>query len=108
METPFGSSSSLAYYRKGDIHQLEPVRKEKGKKNKANLDKDIPVSIVIPDVSVGDLILVDLPVPSNVFVDDLLVRVPSLRVLVQELHVRVGRGRVEVVVEFLNVLSVVT
>jgi hypothetical protein len=42
-----------------------------------------------------------------VFADEIFVRISLLRVFVQELHVRVGRRRVQVVVQLFHVFSVV-
>lgn len=71
------------------------------------LDKDVPVTILVKRVRVQELVLADLSTPVSGFLLELFVGEFVLGVLVQELHVRVGRRRVEVVVELLDVLSVV-
>lgn len=75
---------------------------------KAYLDEHIPVTIFIEDTSIHELVFWLLPVPALVLRDQLFVREPSLRVLVEVLHVGVrGRG-VEVVVELLDIFTVVS
>jgi hypothetical protein len=41
------------------------------------------------------------------FLNQLIIGELGLRILVQELHVRVSRGRVEVIVQFLDVFPVI-
>ena len=71
------------------------------------LDKDIPVAIVIEGIRVQDLELGDITVAVHVFADELLIREGLLGVLVEELHVRVGRRRVKIVIQLLDVLAMV-
>lgn len=72
-----------------------------------NLDEDVPVAVVVERIRVGDLKLGNVAAAVGRLADELLVRVRPLRVLVQHLHVRVGRRRVEVPVQLLDVLAVV-
>ena len=78
---------------------------EKGKQTR--LHKDIPVTIVVECIRIQDLKLRNVPVAIDVLADKLLVWVCLLGVLVEELHIRVGRRRVEIVIELLDVLAVV-
>lgn len=109
IETPSALSSSLAYcVRTPELDQFNfPCRREPREQVKAHLDKDIPVAVVVERVRVGDLVLGNVAAAVGRLADQLLVRVRPLRVLVQHLHVRVGRGRIEVPVQFLDVLAVV-
>lgn len=72
-----------------------------------HLDKDIPIPILIKYIRIQNLKLIHLPTAMRRLLDQLIVRVLVLRVFVEELHVGVGRGRVEVVVEFFDVFAVV-
>ena len=73
-----------------------------------HLDKDIPISILLKRIGIQNLVLADIPTSMSRFLLQLLVREFALGVLVKELHVRVGRGGIEVVVELLDIFSVVT
>lgn len=73
-----------------------------------HLDKDVPVSVLVEKLSVHELKLGDISASILIFLSQLGIRVFALRVFVEEFHVRVSWGRVEVVVNFLDVLSVVT
>ena len=74
----------------------------------AYLDKDVPVPILIKDIGIHQLELRNISTSVLILLLDLLVGEGGLRVLVQELHVRVSRGRVEVPVHFLDIFSVVS
>jgi hypothetical protein len=78
-----------------------------GKEEQAHLDENVPVAIIIKHIGIHDLKLADVAAAVARLANELLVRVLALRVLVEHLHVRVGRGRVEVPVLLLDVLSVV-
>ncbi len=71
------------------------------------LDEDVEVPAALEDAGVPELELGVLPRPAPVLGGELRVRELALRVLVEHPHVRVSRGRVEVVVELLHVLAVV-
>jgi hypothetical protein len=73
-----------------------------------HLDKHIPISILLKRIGIQNLVLADIPTSMSRLLLQLLVRELALGVLVKELHVRVGRGRIEVVVELLDIFSVVT
>jgi hypothetical protein len=72
-----------------------------------HLDENVPIPVVVERVRVGDLELSDVAATVAILSDELLVWVGTLGVLVEVLHVGVRRGRVEVVVDLLDVLSVV-
>ena len=71
------------------------------------LDEHIEVAILIEDTGVEQLVLEVLPAPATVGRDQLVVGVRRLRVLVEVLHERVGRRRIQVEVVLLDVLAVV-
>ena len=71
------------------------------------LGEDVEVAAVIKDPRVEELELGVAPGATPVLVEQLLVRELALRVLVQRLHVGVGRRRIEIVVALLDVLAVV-
>ena len=96
-----GSCSSLAY-----CEERQHTFACKAK-SCAHLHEDIPVPILSERVRVQNLILGSVTVAVLVHANELLVRIRLLRILVQVLHVRVGRGGVEVVVELLDVLAMV-
>lgn len=73
-----------------------------------HLNEDIPVPIIVKDIGVGNFKLANVPSTVVTLSNELLVRVRSLRVLVEVLHVRMSRGRIQVVIDFLDVLSVVS
>lgn len=75
---------------------------------KAYLNEHVPVAIFIEDTSIHKLVFWLLPVPLLVLRDQLLVREPPLRVFVEVLHVGVCRGGIEVVIELLDVFTVVS
>jgi hypothetical protein len=70
-------------------------------------DEHVEVAIVVEDAGVDQLVLEVFSTERLVATDDLIVRVCRLRVLVQVLHVRVGRRGIEIEVVFLHVLAVV-
>ena len=72
-----------------------------------DLDEHVPVPVILKQVSVQNLVLRYVASTLLVFLHELLVRVSLLRVLVQELHVRVRRRRVEIIVQLLDVLAMV-
>jgi len=67
----------------------------------------VEVAVALEHARVDELVLELLPRPRPVDVDQVEVRKRRLRVLVEPLHVRVGRRGVEVVIQLLDVLSVV-
>jgi hypothetical protein len=72
-----------------------------------HFDKNIPVTVFIEDVGVKYLELGDFATAMLVLTNDILVRIGLLRVLVQKLHVGVSRRRIKVVVEFLDIFSMI-
>ena len=71
------------------------------------LDEDVEVPVVVEDPRVEQLVLELLARPPPVRLEEVPVRELALRVLVEVLHVRVRRRRVEVEVVLLDVLAVV-
>ena len=71
------------------------------------LDRDVEVAPLVEDAGVEDLVLPSAPSAPGVLLDQPTVRKLGLGVLVEVLHVRVGRRRVELVVKLLHVLAVV-
>src|SRR5438105_2590157 len=70
-------------------------------------DLDVEVPIAVEHAGVHELVLGRLPAAPAVFVDEIRVRKRRLRILVEELHVRVGRRAVDVEVVLLHVLAVI-
>ena len=91
-------SSSLAYY-----HECCTSRQP----HLTHLDEDVPVSVLVKQLRVHELELGDISASVLVLLLELVVGVLSLGVFVQVLHVRVRRGRVEVVVDLFDVFTVV-
>ena len=71
------------------------------------LQEDVEIPVVVEDPRVDELVFELLPRPPPVRVEEVTVGELALRVLVEVLHVRVGRRRVEVEVVLLHVLAVV-
>ena len=71
------------------------------------LDQHVEVAIGLEHAGVDQLELSHVLTPPAVFLDQPLIRVGCLRVLVERLQVRMGRRRVEVVVQLLHVLAVI-
>ena len=71
------------------------------------LDEDVEVSVVVEDAGVEEFILHLVPGATTVRLHQVGVGEGRLRVLVEVLHVRVGRRAVEVEVVFLDVLAVI-
>ena len=72
-----------------------------------HLHKDIPIAILVKRVRVQDFILGHVPAPLLILGHKLLIGEPSLRILVQKLHIRMRRRRIEVVVQLLHVFAMV-
>jgi len=72
-----------------------------------DLNKDVPVTIIIKRVGVENFELFDITTPALRLSHELFVGIRALRVLVEHLHVAVGWGGIDVVVELLDVLAVV-
>src|SRR5262249_38314878 len=71
-------------------------------------DEDIEVPILIKNAGVDQFIFKLLAISSGVGLNQFVVRIGGLWVLVQVLHVGVGRGAVQVEVVLLDVLAVVS
>ncbi len=70
-------------------------------------EEDVEVPVILEDPRVEQLVLELFPRPPPVRLEEIPVGELALRILVEVLHVRVGRRRVEVEVVLLDVLSVV-
>src|SRR5262249_33212030 len=71
------------------------------------LDEHVEVAIAVEDTGVDELVFALLPAAPRVLLDEFVVRERRVRVLVQELHVRVRRGAVEIKVLLLDGRAVV-
>src|SRR6516162_268860 len=71
-------------------------------------DEDVEVAVVVEDAGVEQLVLELIPAAAAVGVNQIGVRELPLRILIEVLHVRMGRRAVEIEVVFLDVLAVVT
>ena len=85
----------------GDLHQ-EVFRAAFGV-----LDEDVEIAVAVEDAGVQELILKLFPIASPVRLHQVGVREGRLGILVEELHVGVGRRAVEVEIVFFDVLAVV-
>lgn len=79
----------------------------RAKAKETDLHKDIPVPVVVKSVRIQDLVLCHISVPMDVLCHELFVRILALGVLVQKFHVGMGRCRVQIVIELLDVFAVV-
>lgn len=79
-------------------------REERG----THLDVDVPVAILVKEVSIHQFKLANLPAPVLVLFLQLLVWEFGLRVLVEIFHVRMCRGRVEVIIDLFDVFTVIS
>ena len=77
------------------------------RKYSTHFDKNVPVTVFIEDVGIKYLKLGDLATAMLILANDILVRIGLLRVLVQKLHVGVSRRRIKVVVQFLDIFSMI-
>ena len=71
------------------------------------LDEHVEVAILVEHAGVEQLVLELVPAPAAAGLDEVGVREGRLRILVEVLHVRMGRRAVEVEVVFLDVLAVI-
>ena len=71
------------------------------------LNKDIEIAVVIEDAGVEELILHLVPGALSVCLHKIVVGIGGLRILVEILHVGVGRRAVEIEVIFLHVLAMI-
>ncbi len=85
----------------GDVHQ-EVFRAAFGV-----LDEDVEIAVAVEDAGVQELILQLVPIAPPVRLHQVGVREGRLGILVEELHVGVGRRAVEVEIVFFDVLAVV-
>ena len=77
-------------------------------RGRTDLDEHIPVLVVVESVGVGDFEFSNISTSIAAFPNQRVVGIFSLRVLVEILHVRMRRRRVEVVVELLDIFSVIS
>lgn len=78
------------------------------RRKKTDLDVNVPVAILVKEISIHQFKLAHLPAPVLVLILQLLVREFGLRVFVEIFHVRMCRGRVEVIVNLFNVFTVIS
>jgi len=71
------------------------------------LDEHVEVAVLVEHARIEQLVLHVVPAPAAARLHEVGVRVGRLRILVEVLHVRMGRRAVEVEVVFLNVLAVI-
>ncbi len=71
------------------------------------LDEDVEIAVLVKGACVHELVFGLVPGPLLIDLDQLAVGIGLLRILVEALHVRVGRRVVEVIVIFLHILPVV-
>ena len=71
------------------------------------LDKDVKIPILIEHTRVDQFVLELVSAPTSARIDQVFVWICRLRILVEILHVRMGRRTVEVEVVFLDVLTVI-
>jgi len=71
------------------------------------LDEDIEVAVLVEDASIKQLVFLCMFVARLVGFDDLHARVLGVRVLVEVLHVRVGRRTIEIEVVLLDIFAVI-
>ncbi len=88
------------------VHRLDPDQ-EVLRSRLGVLDEDVEVAVLVEGAGVQQLVLQLVLSARGVGPEQVLVREPALRVLVEVLHVRVGRRAVEVEVVLLHVLAVV-
>ena len=70
-------------------------------------DEHVEVAILVEHAGVEQLVLELVPAPAAAGLDEVVVGIGRLRILVEVLHVRVGRRAVEVEVVLLDVLAVI-
>lgn len=73
-----------------------------------NLKKYVPVAIIVKGIGVENLELGHVSTSVLIFSYQLLIWESPLRIFIEEFHIRMGGGRVEIVVEFLHVLPMIT
>ena len=71
------------------------------------LDEHVKVAVLVEHAGIDQLILEVLPAPAPVGLDQVVVGVGRLRILVEVLHIRMGRRAVEVEVILLDILAMV-
>jgi len=74
----------------------------------AHLDENVPVTVLVKGIGVKYLELNNLATAMPIFANDVFIWIGPLRVLVQKLHVGVSRRGIQVIIQFLDVLSVIS
>lgn len=82
--------------------------KEAWKASNTNLNKNIPITIFFECIRIQNFILGDVTTTILVLSHKLLVRIASLRVLVEKLHVRMSRSGVQVIVQLFDIFTVIS
>lgn len=96
-----GSCSSLAYCFTGQFRL-------RFRRRTTNLYKDVPVAIIVEGIAIENLELFYFSRPLLVLCHELLIREPPLGVFVEELHIRVGRCRIQVIIQFFHIFAMIT
>lgn len=96
-----GSSSALAYYMR--VGQFNICCRS----TFTHLNEYIPIAVFVKRVRVQDFVLGHVSTSTLTLGYKLLVRKSSLGILVQELHIRMRRRRIEVVIQFLHVFAMI-
>ena len=70
--------------------------------------KNVPVTVIVEGIGIKYLELNNLAIAMLIFANEVFIRIGLLRVLVQKLHVGVSWRRIQVVIQLLDILSVVS
>jgi hypothetical protein len=70
-------------------------------------DKNVEVAVIIEDAGIDQLVFQLVLAVSAIFLDEAGLRKLCVGILVEKLHVRMGRGGIEIEVVFLDVFAVV-
>ena len=73
-----------------------------------HFDKNVPVTVFVEGVGVKYLELNNLATAMLIFANEIFIRIGLLRVLVQKLHVGVSWRGIQVVIQLLDILSMIS
>jgi hypothetical protein len=77
-------------------------------KRDTNLYEDIPISVLVECVSVQNFVLGHISVPARILGDEFLIWIGTLWVLVEKFHVRMCRRGIQIVVQLLHILAMIS
>jgi hypothetical protein len=77
-------------------------------KHVTHLDENVPVTVLVKGIGIKYLELDNLATAMLIFANEIFIWIGPLRVLVQKLHVGVSRRGIQVIIQFLDVLSVIS